>query len=428
MGRTSHAVRNLIVAAILAAFADGSARNTAERDWLAQRAIPFKPAEPVDREGDKAFRKLVGKARLVAVGECTHGTGDFFRLKARLAALLAADSKFTIFALETGMAEARQINDYILTGQGDPKQLLMGMGYWDWNTQEFLDLIRWMRGQCERERQSRVQFSGIDMQTPEQALENVRGFVHAADAAYETSFRKAFALVYLSKGPAWRTLKNASSKDLSILRSGSREVFDHLQANRARYVQSHPVADVDWTIQDARLLVQHIEYLSKSQSSTYRDRCMAENASWLLEHAPAGTRMLLSAHNDHIARSAGSMGDWLSKRFGPDYLIVGCTFHHGRYNAYPLFVSRSGGPEPQRAAVPPVGSIENELHQTGSPALILDLRQAKNEAGAAWLTRPLNLRSVGWKAQFIEFSPRVLSNEFDALIFFDEASPSKLLN
>jgi erythromycin esterase len=323
------------------------------------------------------------------------------------------------------MAEARQIDDYIHTGHGDPKELLVGMGYWDWSTEEFLDLIRWMRGECAKSSRARLHFSGFDMQTPDQALENVRAFVHSTDALYEAGFRKAFAPFYRAKGPAWLTLKKAPAKDLATLRSGSQEVFEHLQRSRALYVQHHPNAEVDWAIQSARLLVQNIEFVSKGGSSHYRDACMAENTCWLLEHAPLGSRMLLSAHNDHIARSSGAMGDSLGKRFGADYVVLGCAFHHGQYNAFPLF--GAGSPGPQNAAIPRLGSIEYSLHQTGSSALILDLRQARNDPVAAWLRRPLTLRSIGWKAQLIEFAPHLLADEFDVLIFFDETSPSKLL-
>jgi erythromycin esterase len=422
---TSNAVR--IVACLLTIAAAGGGELTqSERDWLAQHVIAFKPdASGGDQAGDKAFRTIMGKSRIVAVGECTHGTSEFFRVKRRIAELLAADSAFTIFALETGMAEARQIDEFIHTGQGDPKQLLIGMGYWDWSTEEFLDLIRWMRRECAKSPKVRLQFSGFDMQTPDQALENVRAFLHSADPSYETAFRKAFAPIYQAKSPAWLTLKKASSKDIATVRTGSQQVFDHLQKGRTQYVKERPALEVDWAIQSARLVVQNIEFVSNGGSSKFRDACMAENAAWLLEHAPPGSRMVLSAHNDHIARSSGTMGDSLSKRFGSDYLVLGCALHHGHYNAFPLF--GSGGPEPRKAAAPRLGSAEYYLHQTGSPALVLDLRQARRDSAAAWLRPPLALRSIGWKAQLIEFAPRALADEFDALIFFDETSPSKLL-
>ena len=52
---------------------------------------------------------------------------------------------FTIFSIEANMPEAYAVNNYVLNGVGDPKQLLQGMYFWTWNTQEVLDMILWMR-------------------------------------------------------------------------------------------------------------------------------------------------------------------------------------------------------------------------------------------------------------------------------------------
>jgi hypothetical protein len=91
---------------------------------------------------------------------------------------------FNIFAIEANMPEAYRLNDYVLTGRGDPKTLLKGMYFWTWNTQEVLDMILWMRDFNESGK-GRVQFTGFDMQTTTVAVRIVQDFVRKFDTRYE---------------------------------------------------------------------------------------------------------------------------------------------------------------------------------------------------------------------------------------------------
>src|SRR4029450_5293537 len=129
----------------------------------------------------RPLKNLVRNARIVALGEGTHGTSEFFRMKHRILEFLATEMGFTIFAIEANMPEAYRVNDFVLTGRGDPKALLKGMYFWTWNTQEVLDMILWMRD-FNQSGKGRIEFTGFDMQTPTVAMQIVRDFVAAHDA------------------------------------------------------------------------------------------------------------------------------------------------------------------------------------------------------------------------------------------------------
>ena len=89
--------------------------------------IPFDTAEAGHGFADlQPLKAVIGDARIVALGEGTHGTREFFRMKHRLTEFLAAEMGFTLFAIEANMPEAYRINEYVLTGKGDPKELLRG--------------------------------------------------------------------------------------------------------------------------------------------------------------------------------------------------------------------------------------------------------------------------------------------------------------
>ena len=125
------------------------------------------------------LKKTIGDARIVSLGEATHGSREIFQLKHRMLEFLATEMGFTIFSIEANMPEAYRLNDYVLNGTGDPAQLLRGMYFWTWDTEEVLEMIRWMR-EFNRSGRGRVEFTGFDMQTPTVAAEIVRGFAPRA--------------------------------------------------------------------------------------------------------------------------------------------------------------------------------------------------------------------------------------------------------
>ncbi|MGD2093309.1 MAG: erythromycin esterase family protein, partial [Candidatus Aminicenantes bacterium] len=114
--------------------------------WIRARAIPIKTADPINDHSDlQPLKEMIGNRSIVALGEGTHGTSEFFKMKHRITKFLAEEMGFTVFAIEANMPEAREVNRYVLTGQGDPKKALAGLYFWTWNTREVLAMIQWMR-------------------------------------------------------------------------------------------------------------------------------------------------------------------------------------------------------------------------------------------------------------------------------------------
>ena len=159
-------------------------QNESPADWVRSRAIRLTTAEAGHGFADlQALQRVVGNARIVSLGEATHGSREFFQLKHRILEFLATQMGFSIFSIEANMPEAYRLNDYVLNGTGDPAQLLRGMYFWTWDTEEVLTMIQWMRA-FNQSGKGRVQFTGFDMQTPTVAAENVRTFVAKHEPAY----------------------------------------------------------------------------------------------------------------------------------------------------------------------------------------------------------------------------------------------------
>src|SRR5262245_22831300 len=155
-----------------------------DAEWIRANAIRLSTTESGRGFADmQALKPLIGNARIVSLGEATHGTREFFQLKHRMLEFLATEMGFTIFSIEANMPEAYRLNDYVLNGTGDPAELLRGMYFWTWNTEEVLEMIRWMRA-FNASGRGRVQFTGFDMQTHTVALDILQQFVRRYDTAY----------------------------------------------------------------------------------------------------------------------------------------------------------------------------------------------------------------------------------------------------
>jgi erythromycin esterase-like protein len=187
----------LVTAASAATLQDESAAA-----WVRTHAIPLTTVEANNGFNDlQPLKPLIGDARIVSLGEATHGSREIFQLKHRLIEFLASEMGFTIFAIEANMPEAYRVNDYVLNGTGDPAQLLRGMYFWTWDTEEVLTMIKWMRA-FNQSGKGRIEFTGFDMQTPTVAVDLARQFVAENDPAYLATFADTADLVARSGASA----------------------------------------------------------------------------------------------------------------------------------------------------------------------------------------------------------------------------------
>ncbi|HEX2224630.1 MAG TPA: erythromycin esterase family protein [Thermoanaerobaculia bacterium] len=398
-----------------------SAAMAAAVAWLKERAVPFATAEPGGGFSDlQPWKKLIGGARIVSLGEATHGSREFFQMKDRLTRFLATEMGFTHFAIEANMPEAYRVNEYVLTGKGDPKELLKGMYFWTWNTQEVLDMILWMR-EFNRSGKGRIQFHGFDMQTPTVAVETVKRM--AAEASPELASRLEAAYAPFAD---WETLRQSrarpSAEKAKELFEGAQKALALVEAAREKLVARHGKEQAEWAVHNARLAFQ-VGDMHHSQRGWVRDENMAKNVEWILDHAEPGAKIVLWAHNRHAFRKEGFMGWHLGRRYPKEMVVLGFAFHEGGYNAI-----GDAGLAAHEAAPAVPESVEAYFHAAGVPRFVLDLRNLPADAPSApWLAQPRPFRSLGSRAFRCSYDETVVSQLYDGLIYFDKVAPSTLL-
>ncbi|HEX8272887.1 MAG TPA: erythromycin esterase family protein [Longimicrobiaceae bacterium] len=441
----SHAAAPLLLALALAA-APGCdspsgtpSTQRPERDvsWLRDNAVPFRTDAPGGDPSDLApLGRIVGGARVVGLGEATHGTREFFRMKHRVLEYLVKEKGFTTFGIEATWAECERINDYVHGAPGDPHKLLSAQKFWTWNTQEVLDMIEWMRRHNQDPGGApKVSFHGFDMQYARVAMDDVEAFLARVDPEGLREVREHFACFRryedLPAGGSRADYTGAPASEKQLCRAGVAAVHALLEARRERYVRASSAKDYERALRAARIVVQNED--EQVNGAPVRDGYMAENAAWLLEQAGPGAKMVVWAHNGHVNDVDVLMGAHLRRRFGADFVAVAFSFDRGSFNAYVNAPSSALAVRPSTVGDAPAGTYEHEFRRLGHPRFFVDLRPLRGSppASAAWMGGPLSMRRVGSLFSPINpasyLFPTPLPQWFDVVIHFADTTPSTLL-
>jgi erythromycin esterase len=405
-------------------------------NWLRENAIPFSTTEPGSGFDDlMPLKEIIGDARIVALGEATHGTREFFQMKHRMLEFLVQEMDFNIFAIEATWPEANLVNAYVHTGEGDPAKLLAGLYFWTWNTQEVLDMIHWMRAHNENPGDAPpVSFFGFDMQFPRMAMDNVVEYLQKVNPAAAEQADTLFDC-FPAYQSALNTYADAPPDTRNQCRENLQEVYDLISQRQTDYEALSSSKEFALALQSARV-VQQAEDVFGSEDYAARDRYMAENVAWLLDQAGPDAKIVLWAHNGHVgvesARSK-TMGAYLREQYGDEMVIFGFTFYSGSFNAIKMSgPGQFGGLTEYQIALPPEDSYEYYFRSAELPRLFLDLRGIQPGSPATdWLLEHHPFRSIG--AVYNESSPSeffqrvALPQVFDVVIYFQDTTSSSLL-
>jgi erythromycin esterase len=388
--------------------------------WARENAIPLKTVEAGNGFTDiSRIADIVNGSQIVALGEATHGSREFFQLKHRMIEFLATQKGFSTFAIEANMPEAYRLNDFVLHGKGDPRQLLRGMYFWTWNVQEVLDLVLWMR-EFNQSGKGRIEFTGFDMQNPRMAIEVVKNYVQQQEPGYLSHVQSVYDTVQMVRS----SRSPAQSVDLKQLAKDCGLIEKRLDQSSGRS-STPPVIDADWAIQMARLVQQWVQMQGGEKS---RDESMAENLEWIARRSPR-TKLVLWAHNGHVTYDGDSykpMGAYLKEAFGPRLVTFGFVFNRGSFRA----LDGTNGTREVTIGPAPGGSLDHALASTGIPWFALDLRRlAQNSQAAQWASEPHLSRSIGAvyagpddPSTTVEVP---VNRRFDAILFVNETSASR---
>jgi erythromycin esterase-like protein len=409
--------------------------------WLYHAAKPFDTVDPAAADDDlRMIDTLVGDARLVGLGEATHGTSEFFRMKHRLLRYLVEHHGFTAFGIEADMASCLALDHYVLTGQGDPRTLVSGMLFWTWSNEEVLDMVQWIRAyNADPAHEKKVRYFGFDMQSGVTEMNRVLAYLHPIDPEGEALLASWYLPLRPFLSPTYKSYTSAAQTVRDQCHEGVAKAYQWMLDHRSQYVAATSNDAYELNVRLARVVVQNEEMLAGDLTAwgyaNVRDKSMAENALWFLGRMGASDKVVLWAHNGHINKGGlhpawRTMGEWLRDSLDDAYLTMGFAFNEG--SAYAIRCCDAAGKYQglQVNVIPPADpdSYEAVFVQAGFDRAILDMRTLDTSLpGAAWFEGTHLFREIGavWinRPDFgLEYT--VLPERFDALIFIRDTTAS----
>ncbi len=296
----------------------------------------------------RPFADRFADVAVVGLGEATHGSREFFQLKHRLVRLLVEELGYRSFAIEANFSEALAVDDYVVRGEGDPREALDGMYFWTWNTEEVLAMVEWMREfNADRPPADCVRFYGVDLQFTQGPAEALREFLAEADPAFLNEVEDSLAPLESEESNGEHTPIGLDQLESTGSLLG--KLDDRLDSHATDYADATSPERVEFARQHRRTLEQTYELAREMheaddprEAQGLRDEFMAENVAWIHDHGP-GNAVALWAHNAHIQKGAtrgaweqfDPMGGYLADRFGDDYHALGFEFGGGSFQAFP---------------------------------------------------------------------------------------------
>jgi|GEM_PF-2076305 len=409
--------------------------------WLRSNALPFNTSQPGTDYADlMPLKQMIGNARIVSLGEATHGTHEFFAMKHRLLEFLVKEMGFNIFAIEDTWAGTEAVNEYVHGGPGTAGVAHRKMDYWTWRTTEVLDMIRWMRAYNDNPANTRkVSFRGFDIQNALTPVEHLLNYLRKVDPGQVENVQNLYSCI-TNFGPYPGAYRERPQEYKAECRSKIDSVRRMMEERGGDYQGRSSGVEYANALQATRIMLQTEECHAIPDCIYVRDRHMADNAAWLLEQAGPDAKMVIWAHNQHVGNLVNniegyvwtSMGRHLHDRFGDDMFIIGFTFRSGSFRAVLIVGSATLGHRVHVSQQPLAGSYEHYLASADMPRMLIDLRQiAPGSPATDWLIGPRPLRAIG--SVYNELTPErwytdvKLTEMFDLLIYFQDTRHSDVL-
>lgn len=390
-----------------------------EVNWLDQNVIPIKTVDPLGSIDELNFLKdnLVDYP-IVALGEVTHGSSEIYKLKHRLLKFLFSKMNFTMLAMEMNMSEAHALNDYVLNDKGNPEDLLSAISYWTWNTEEFLEIVKWMNN-FNKTHTEKIQITGFDIPFSSSSLLIVREFAAKNDIILLGQIDSLKVLIDKAD------LNSNNKADGHYLLTKIENLLRYARMRKEKMSLSSSTKENDWIEQNIIILKQSVLYeINKNENSNFfREQCMAENIDWLVKNNRSA-KIILWAHNGHVGKGQGAMGDFLQKKHA--FFSIGFALGNGYFNAKSMISDNSID---KHLLIPPINdSYEYYFSKSKYPIWFLNLNNTiTNTSGNGWWLKPHKFRFVGSVVTRYQFTYTNLLEEFDAILYIKSSTPSELL-
>jgi erythromycin esterase len=402
--------------------------------WLKQNSIPIKYIEAGNGFSDlQPLKKILQDAQVVGLGEATHGTQEFVKMKQRLIEFLVTQMGFTALALESSYSNCQPINDYILTGKGDRAAVLTGQGYTAWDTEEFSALLDWLRAYNQKvPDERRVRFYGLDVLSSHGiGREKVLAYIkkYAPEKANSTD---SLFDVLADEDEKWpRRL------DQTVLQSAFmplHELIVYFTTNKDKLVASSSSAEWEQVYKYLEVMEDGLFANIKNAPPAFasqkleRDEYMAQNLLYIMQKERPGTRFMVWEQNWHIGNRSDdkSLGYHLHEALADKYYGIGLQCYEGTFQTREVLADGFWG-DLKTDTIPLVQkSLGWYFNRTDEKNLFLNLNNiVSNPVVDKWLETPISFVDGHWmyRSANENFETRKIKDLYNAILFIDSSTP-----
>ncbi|MDP1624022.1 MAG: erythromycin esterase family protein [Bacteroidales bacterium] len=394
-----------------------------------QTVYQVTPNETTDLTELIPLETLFRNKKIVGMGEATHGTKEFFNMKAKMFKFLATHCGYRIFSIEATYGGTLKVNDYVLYKKGNVLDAMKGMEFWTWDTEEVRDLIEWMRtyneGKAENEK---LKFYGFDCQSFKGPTNALVDYITGVDNKNLDKFLKELSVLNDSSYGYFYTLNSSESSSIGIAQVHGiiATIQKWFQEKEEFYIAESGMKKFELAKYNIEALKQAI-LLRSTPEKEYgfrRDSCMSQNLQWIYKLEQ--NKIFAWAHNGHICKAPNlfekhevCMGMYLDKIFGSDYYNIGFVFNQGSFQALTKVAGKL-----QEFSVPVYkkNTLTNELALSGLDAFFIDMTITDNKLFRT-SGRTYYIGALFMPEYWNRYSKRMIAkNQFDGLIFINKTN------
>jgi erythromycin esterase-like protein len=423
-----------------------------DRDALdaVREAAQWFPAPSIgvdERPSDvlSALLDLIGDARLVLIGEATHGTDEFYSLRAELTKALIRSKQFNLVAAEADWPDAYRVNRWVRHVSEEPDAAaalgdFVRFPRWMWRNSVVVDFVQWLRRyNAKRMASDRIGFYGLDLYSLYTSSDAVLKYLRKVDPEAAARARHRYSCFeHFGTDPQ----RYGHATNLGLSRSCEDDVVAQLVELRnaaAEYASRDGyVAEDEYFVaeQNARL-VRNAEmyyramFAGQVESWSLRDTHMMETLHELMAwktRRSGYARAVVWAHNSHLgdvratqmgARGELNLGQLARERHGDRVFLIGFTTHTGTVTA----AREWDEPAESRRVTPSIpGSYERLFHDTDFERFVLATSTTRDALAEARLERAIGVIYTPETERASHYFRARMADQFDAVIHIDTTS------
>lgn len=396
--------------------------------WLNKNAVAVRSINPAndDFADLMPLRKLIGDARIVQLGEESHGDGAAFYAKARLIRFLHEKMGFDVLAWESGMLDCRIAESNLRSSAPALDWTAKGI-FPIWSVSKAVEPV-FEHLKASQLTPTPMAFCGFDCQfstlEPEAASQLVLDFFDRVDEQLLDKAHRT-ALTRLIEGPQ-PGQKSESRPNLEPIEK-LLKLLEEREADFAEFYAAREIKFMRRVLRNISVLVaMRSDRGNGPESTNVRDAAMAENLLWLADEYYPGRKIIVWAASFHLLRNAPgvvpvdrppiyektvSMGHTVAEKLGRQVYSIAFSAYSGSAGN-PVFGTR-------QLPTSSKGTLEELLHAAGFAHAIVDLRSMPAREGGAWLKEPQIARPLGYSPMQARWP-----NHFDAVFYSDVMFPS----